>query len=110
MAGSDLYRGTLELLILRALQPGFLHGYGIGRWIRTRSDGILEPEEGVLYPALRRMEERGWIEGRWGQSETGRKARFYSLSRKGRRALEKEKARWAKHAGAVFAVLAEGED
>ncbi len=110
MAGSNMYRGTLELLVLRALKPRFLHGYGIGRWIRQRSDGVLEPEEGVLYPALRRMEEKGWIRGRWGETETGRKARFYSLTRKGEKTLGSEIARWEEHAGAVFAVLAEADE
>jgi DNA-binding PadR family transcriptional regulator len=71
---------------------------------------VLDPEEGILYPALRRLEEKGLVRGRWGKTETGRKARFYTLTKKGQKTLASEMARWEEHAGAVFAVLAEGEE
>ena len=109
MAGSNLFRGTLDLLILQTLKWDPLHGYGIGRWVKEESGGALELEEGVLYPALRRIENRGWIKGEWGENDTGRKARFYSLTKEGWVALEKETARWEEHAGAVFSILRKSE-
>jgi len=105
MAGSNLFRGTLDLLILQTLKWGELHGYGIVQWVKERSGGSIELEEGVLYPALRRLEDRGWIRGEWGESDTGRRARFYTLTRKGWEALQKETARWEEHAEAVFSIL-----
>ncbi len=105
MAGSDIYRGTLDLLILQTLAMGTLHGYGIGGVIRKQSSGLLDPGEGVLYPALRRMERTGWVTSEWGRTDTGRRARFYSLTRKGHGALELELERWKGHVGAVSAVL-----
>jgi transcriptional regulator len=104
MAG-DLFTGTLELLILRTLQDELIHGYGILRRIRERTDGVLDVEQGALYPALHRLNRRGWIKGEWGETETGRRARFYSLTRKGQAALGRESARWDRHARAVYAVL-----
>lgn len=109
MSGSNLFRGTLDLLILQTLRLKPLHGYGIGQWVREASEGELELEEGVLYPALRRLENRGWITGRWGENDTGRRARFYSLTIEGEAALEKETTRWEKHAGAVFSILRRSE-
>lgn len=109
MAGSDVYTGTLELLILRALREGPLHGYGVGRWIRERSDDVLRIEEGALYPALHRMQKRGQLSARWGETELGRQAKFYRLTAKGRRALTKEEDRWRAHATAVAAVLDSAE-
>jgi len=105
MAGSNLFRGTLDLLILQTLKRGQLHGYGIVQWVRERSGGGIELEEGVLYPALRRLEERGWIRGEWGENDTGRRARFYALTKKGWEALQKETTRWEEHAEAVFSIL-----
>ena len=104
MAG-DLFTGTLELLILRTLEHNLVHGYGIARTIRDRTNGVLDVEQGALYPALHRLNRRGWIKGEWGETDTGRRARFYSLSRKGRMALQKETERWDEHAQAVYAVL-----
>jgi transcriptional regulator len=108
MAG-NLYTGTLELLILKTLKEGALHGYGILGLIRERTEGVLEVEQGALYPALHRLARRGWIKGEWGETETGRRARFYALSPRGRTALEKETARWDEHARAVYAVLGHSE-
>jgi PadR family transcriptional regulator PadR len=105
VAGSDIYRGTLNLLILQTLTMGPLHGYGISAVIREQSDGILDPGEGVLYPALRRMEKRGLVGSEWGETSTGRRARFYTLTDRGRKALAAEIERWEGHVGAVAAVL-----
>lgn len=106
MSGSDLFTGTLDLLILRALEPGPLHGYAIGRRIRERSAGVLDVEEGALYPALHRLERRGLLEASWDRTETGRRARFYKLAPEGARALATEAARWTEFSDAVRAVLA----
>jgi PadR family transcriptional regulator PadR len=108
MAG-NLYTGTLELLILRTLRGDPVHGYGIARWIRDRTEGVLDVEQGALYPALHRLNRKGWVKGEWGETETGRRARFYSLTGKGRKALEAETARWDEHAQAVYAVLGQTE-
>jgi transcriptional regulator len=105
MAGSNLFTGTLDLLILQTLRQGPLHGYAIGRHFSDRTKGILEMEEGVLYPALYRLNRKGFLESDWGETETGRRAKFYALTRKGRVALKKEKARWEEHIQAVQAVL-----
>lgn len=105
MAGSNLFTGTLELLILQTLHPGPMHGYAIGLHLKDRTKGILDPEEGVLYPALYRLNRKGWIKGAWGETDTGRRARFYSLTRKGRSSLERERTRWEEHIKAVQAVL-----
>ena len=103
MAGSNLFTGTLDLLILQTLIKGPLHGYGIGRHLSDRTQGTLNPEEGVLYPALYRLNRRGLIKSAWGETETGRRARFYSLTRKGRTAHKREKARWEEHVRVVQA-------
>jgi transcriptional regulator len=104
MAG-DLFTGTLELLILRTLADDPSHGYAIARSIRDRTGGVLDVEQGALYPALHRLNRRGFLKGDWGETETGRRARFYSLTSKGQAALAKERARWDEHAKAVNAVL-----
>jgi len=105
MAGSNLFTGTLDLLILKALQQGPLHGYAIGRWIRDTGGGPLQVEEGALYPALHRLQKAGLLSADWGQTETGRQAKFYELTAAGRERLAAETARWNEHAGAVAAVL-----
>ncbi len=105
MAGSNLYSGTLDLLVLRAVGWGPRHGYAIGRWIRQTSDGVLKVEEGALYPALHRLERSGWLEAEWGLTETGRQAKFYKLTDAGREQLRSETARWNEHSTAVAAVL-----
>ena len=105
MPGSNLFSGTLDLLILRSLVWGPLHGYGIGRWIRRTSSEILSIEEGALYPALHRMQKKGWLQSDWGLTETRRQAKFYSLTDLGREHLNQETKRWEEHAMAVRSVL-----
>ena len=105
MAGSNLYSGTLDLLVLRSLTWGPMHGYAIGRWIRQTSQEVLKIEEGALYPALHRLEKNGWLKADWGLTETQRQAKFYKLTAKGRRHLQAETARWNEHATAVQSVL-----
>ena len=102
---AEILSGTLDLLILRVLNSGPLHGFGIGERIHVLSKEVLEVEEGSLYPALYRMEAKGWIEAEWGQSETGRKAKIYSLTKEGRKQLESEKKYWSSVALAIGDVL-----
>jgi PadR family transcriptional regulator PadR len=90
----DLPQGTLDMLVLKALSLGPMHGYGIGQRIQQLADDMLRVEEGTLYPALYRIEERGWIKSAWGTSDSNRKARFYRLTRAGRRQLSAEAAEW----------------
>jgi PadR family transcriptional regulator, regulatory protein PadR len=101
----DLLQGTLDVLILKALSWGPLHGYAVVRWIERTTEDILRIEEGALYPALHRMERRGWIEAEWGMSEKNRKAKFYRLTDQGRRALHAESETWQRYAQAVGKVL-----
>lgn len=101
----DILRGTLDLLILRALTWGPAHGYGVARWIQHATNDALEVGEGTLYPALHRLEERGWISASWGASENNRQAKFYALTRRGRAQLRAETANWQRYAAAVFAAL-----
>src|SRR5918997_3193100 len=93
-ATADLLQGTLDMLILKALSLGALHGYGIIQRIRQISDEMLNVEQGSLYPALYRIEQRGWVSSKWETNETGRRAKFYALTRAGRRQLEAEEASW----------------
>ena len=87
MAGSDLYTGTLDVLILKALTWGPMHGYGVGKWIRDTTREALQVQEGALYPALHRLERKGLLEEEWGISETGREAKYYTLTAAGRKQL-----------------------
>ncbi|MEZ0333455.1 MAG: PadR family transcriptional regulator [Gemmatimonadales bacterium] len=105
MAGSDLFVGTLDVLILKALSWGPMHGYGIGRWIRQTTEDALTIREGALYPALHRLQRKGWLEEEWGLTDTGREAKYYKLSPAGRRQLRTEIARWQSYARAVTAAL-----
>ena len=100
-----LLQGTLDLLILRTLVFGPEHGQGIARSIQQTSDDVLLVEHGALYPALQRLEAKGWIGARWGTSTNNRKARFYSLTRDGRRQLARETSRWRTMAAAIGRVL-----
>ena len=106
MAGSDLYTGTLDLLILKAVSWGPRHGYAIGRWIRETTSDVLVVQEGALYPALHRLERKGWLAEEWRQSETGRQAKYYSLTPRGRTQLRAERKRWEQFSGAVARALA----
>ena len=91
---ADLLQGTLDMLILKALSLGALHGYGIIQRIRQMSEEMLDVEQGSLYPALYRIEQKGWVSSEWEVNETGRRAKFYKLTRAGRRQLEAEEASW----------------
>ena len=101
----DLLQGTLGILILKSLVPGTAHGYAIARWIEDAAADVLRIEEGSLYPALHRLETRGWIASEWGTSENNRRARFYTLTPKGRAQLRVEAATFTRFAHAVFAAL-----
>jgi PadR family transcriptional regulator, regulatory protein PadR len=102
---AELLQGTLDLLILKTLNLGSLHGYAIVQSIQRCSDEILAVEEGSLYPALHRMEEKGWIAAEWGRSDNNRRAKFYSLTRAGRKQLEEETAIWERICHAITLVL-----
>jgi PadR family transcriptional regulator, regulatory protein PadR len=101
----DLLRGTVELLILKALTRGRQHGFGIARWPQDVTDDVLRLEEGSLYPALHRMERRGWLQAEWGISDNNRQVKFYRLTRGGREYLQRESSGWTEFATAVFKVL-----
>jgi PadR family transcriptional regulator len=101
----DLLQGTLDLLILRTLQAEHMHGWAISDRIQQISQDILQVGQGSLYPALHRLEHRGWIKAEWGVSELGRRARFYRLTPAGRRQLDVETADWEKMSGAIARVL-----
>ena len=109
MPGSDLLQGTLDLMVLKALSFGPRHGYALARWIERVTDDVLSVEEGSLYPALHRLEERGAVESDWGVSENNRRARFYKLSSRGRQQLRQETASWHRFADAVGRVLTAAE-
>ncbi len=100
-----LLKGTLDVLILKTLTWGPAHGYAISRWIRQTADDDLRIEEGALYPALRRLEERGWIESEWQVSDAGRDARMYELTTAGREAVRVEVAAWQRYVAAFARVL-----
>jgi PadR family transcriptional regulator PadR len=102
---SGMLHGTLDALVLKTLSWGSRHGYGIAKWIEETTDEAVIVEEGSLYPALYRMERRGWIEAEWGTSELGRRAKFYRITAKGRRQLASETQEWAKFATAVSKIL-----
>ena len=101
-----LLRGTLDVMILRALAGEPMHGYAVTRWIRGRSDGLLEVEDAALYQALHRMRRRGWLESEWGRTDENRRAKYYRLTRRGRSALERERRSLERYARALLAVLA----
>ncbi|HJU89465.1 MAG TPA: PadR family transcriptional regulator [Gemmatimonadaceae bacterium] len=101
----ELLQGTLAILILKALLSGPAHGYAIARWIEETTDDVLRIEEGSLYPALRRLEDRAWVTSEWGLSENNRRARFYSITRAGRAHLRAEAGVWLRYASAVARVL-----
>ena len=102
---SDLLRSSLDLLILKALSWGPMHGYGVSEWIESASGSVLLLEEGTLYPALHRLERRRWITAEWGVSENNRRAKFYRLSNAGRARLKAHAPIWHRHAEAIAAAL-----
>jgi len=102
---SELLHGTLDTLVLKTLTAGRRHGYAIAAAIEHTTEGVVEIEEGSLYPALYRMERKGWVEAEWGVSELGRRAKFYRLTSKGRRQLAAQTAEWARFAAAISRVL-----
>ncbi len=104
---SDVLQGTLDLMVLKTLESmGPLHGYGIARRIEQVSGNALSLNQGTIYPALLRLEQHGWIKGAWGTSETNRRARFYSLTRTGRRQIEQEAENWERIAATMARFLA----
>jgi len=107
---ADLVQGTLDLLILQTLAPGPAHGHSIAQVIEHRSDAVLQVEHGSLYPALHRLEDRGWISAYWGTSENNRKARFYRLTAAGRRQLTQQTGRWHQLVRAIARVLRPAEE
>lgn len=102
---TDLMQGTLELLILKTLARESMHGYGIVQRIHEIAEDLLRVEDGSLYPALYRMEERGWITSEWGLSENNRRAKFYELTKVGRKQLEAERANWERISQAITRIL-----
>ena len=102
---SGMLHGTLDALILKTLTWGVRHGYGIARWLEEATEDAVPIEEGSLYPALYRMERRGWLEAEWGESELGRRAKLYRLTRQGRAQLEAETAAWRQFAAGVSRIL-----
>jgi PadR family transcriptional regulator, regulatory protein PadR len=102
---ADLLQGTLDLLILKVAALGPVHGYGIAQRIRQISNEVLQVQQGSLYPALHRLEKRGWLTAEWGASDNGRQARFYRLSAKGRRQLAAEEQTWNRLSQAVQLIL-----
>ncbi|MFI5312002.1 MAG: PadR family transcriptional regulator [Gemmatimonadales bacterium] len=105
MHSRDLFPGTLDSLVLKTLAWGPRHGYAIARWIEDTTDAVLSIEEGSLYPALYRLEDRGFIDSEWGLSELGRKAKFYRLTPKGRAHLKAATAQWKSFTAAVSKIL-----
>lgn len=105
---ADLLQGTLDLLILKTLALGPYHGWGVSQRIQQMSRDALQVNQGSLYPALHRLEQRGWITSEWGTSENNRRAKFYSLTKRGRARLEAERDQWRRFAAAVELILQAG--
>jgi PadR family transcriptional regulator, regulatory protein PadR len=101
----ELLQGTLDMLILQALSRGPMHGYGIAQGIRLRSDEVLQVETGSLYPALHRLERQGWVESEWGVTESSQRAKFYEMTKKGKKHLAAEHKRWRRMVRAIGAVM-----
>lgn len=101
----DILQGTLDLLILRTLVSGPMHGWSVSERIQQISGEVLQVNQGSLYPALHRLEQRGWIDAEWATSELGKRARFYRLTKSGRKQLEREKENWALLSGAIGRIL-----
>jgi transcriptional regulator len=101
----DLLQGTLDLIVLKALSWGAMHGFGLARWIQHTTDDVLKVEEGSLYPALYRMENRGWLEAQWALTENGRRAKYYKLTAAGRKQLAAESKTWNAVSGAMGKIM-----
>lgn len=108
MTKLDLLQGTLDMLVLRVLNAGPMHGWGIAQRIQILSKEVLQIEEGSIYPALYRMEHKGWIKAEWGQSENNRRAKFYELTKEGRSQLASEARDWMRICAAIAAVMNSG--
>lgn len=106
---SDLLQGTLDMLILKIVALGPVHGYGISQRIKQISKEVLQVQQGSLYPALHRLEKRGWLTADWGESENGREAKFYRLTPKGRKQLGAEEENWERLSGAVALIMRTAE-
>jgi|SRR5215207_3777233 len=104
-ATNELLHGTLETLILKTVAKGPRHGYAIARWLEECTSDVLQLEDGSMYPALYRMEQRGWLQADWGTSELGRKAKFYRITAAGRKRLAASTAEWARFSAAISKVL-----
>lgn len=107
MTRLDILQGTLDLLVLRTVAGAPRHGYAIARAIKAHSSDVFQVEEGALYPALHRLEAKGWVESSWGVSENKRRAKFYALTERGREALEAERETWARYVAAMDRVMTE---
>jgi PadR family transcriptional regulator PadR len=105
---AELLPGTLEMMVLQTLASGPMYGYAIAKEIRSRSGEVLDVEQGSLYPALFRMERRGWVKTKWGSSETGRRVKYYRLTRAGQRELESQESAWSTFVQAVGQVMTGG--
>jgi PadR family transcriptional regulator, regulatory protein PadR len=101
----DLLQGTLDLIVLKTLSWGAMHGFGIARWIQRTTGDVLQVEEGSLYPALYRMENRGWIKASWALTENGRRAKYYRLTPAGRRQLAEEAIAWEQLTSAIGQIM-----
>src|SRR3954469_16820646 len=111
MSKTDVLQGTLDLMVLKTLESmGPLHGYGTAQRLQQVSDSVLQLNQGTLYPALLRLEQRGWIESTWGTSDNNRRARFYALTRAGRRQLQREADDWHRMAAVIARVLGGAEE
>src|SRR3954463_8848965 len=107
---TDVLQGTLDLMVLKTLDTlGALHGYGIAQRLQQVSNDVLQVNQGTLYPALLRLEQRGWLTSKWGTSDNNRRARFYSLTRSGRRQLEREAAEWKRMVTVIGRLLGDPE-
>jgi transcriptional regulator len=102
---TDLVQGTLDLLILKSIAPEPIHGWAIAQRIRQVSKDVLQVNQGALYPALHRLEQQGWIEAEWGESENNRRAKYYSLTKSGKKYLQREQANWERLSAAIGLVL-----
>ena len=106
---TEVLKGTLDLMILKALSWGPMHGYGVVQWLKRTTDTALQVEDGAMYPALHRLERKGWIEAEWGITENSRRAKYYELTRAGRTQLKREVASWTRFSAAVWKVVSATE-